>query len=456
MSDLAEQVHESILGRSLFRPTQSILVAVSGGLDSMVLLQVLHDLAKREKWSLTVAHLNHQLRGRESDADQRLVESTAKRLGWPVVVEAADVRRFARTSKLSVEMAARRLRHDFLARTAAGREIGTIALAHHADDQVELFFLRLLRGSGGEGLAGMKWSRPSPANPQIQLVRPLLNQSKAALAEFAKARKIPFREDASNRSLDILRNRIRHELIPLLRRKYQPGLDRTILRAMEILRAEGEVAAAEAEGWLNRRVTKGKFHDLPIAIQRRCLQAQLMKLGVPIDFDLIEELRIASGRFVSISPELRVSRDERGQVHLAQTSLPLAFSPEFSRIRVKDRAGEAEFDSVRILWSVEQKRTLPTRRPRQAEFFDADKVGADLVLRHWHPGDQFQPIGMARSVKLQDLFTNAKVPARRRRQLVVATAANGDIFWVEGLRISERFKLTGSTKRRLQWQWKRI
>lgn len=422
----------------------------------MVLLHVLHDLAAREKWTLTVAHLNHQLRGRSSEADQRLVERAAKKFGCRVIAERADIRQFARASKLSVEMAARRLRHDFLARTARQLQIRTVALAHHADDQVELFLLRLLRGSGSEGLAGMKWSSLSPANPQIELVRPLLNQSKSVLAEFANSRKIPFREDASNKSLDILRNRVRHELIPLLRRRYQPGLERTILRVMEIIRAESEVVGRAAADWLEDPGRKKKFDDLAVAVQRRCVQAQLQKLAVPTEFDLVEDLRTAAERPVSISPELRLTRDAAGRVHLAQSSFGLAFSPSSLTIRLEGRAGEAEFGSLQISWAIEQKRTLPAKRPKESECFDADKVGAQVALRHWQPGDQFQPIGMACAVKLQDLFTNGKIPAGRRRQLVIATAANGEIFWVEGLRISERFKLVSATKRRLQWRWKRI
>jgi tRNA(Ile)-lysidine synthase len=456
MADLLEHVTKSIQTHSLLRHGQPILVAVSGGLDSIVLFHILHELSSAQRWKLTVAHLNHQLRGRSSDMDERLVCRTARKLGWPAVVERADVRQFARASKLSLEMAARRTRHDFLARTAAGLQIGTIALGHHADDQVELFFLRLLRGSGSEGLAGMKWSSPSPANPQIKLIRPLLSQSKEALAEFAKARKIPFREDASNRSLDILRNRIRHELIPLLRRKYQPGLARTILRIMEILRAESEVAGQVAAEWLNHRAPKRMFGDLTVAIQRRCVQAQLQKLGIPTDFDLVEELRTAPERVVSVAPEIRLRSDATGRVHLVKRSVPLAFSPEASRIGLKGRAGKCEFGPLRIYWSIEREQSLPGGRRTQTEFFDADKVGAEAILRHWKPGDQFQPIGMDRAAKLQDLFTNQKIPAEHRRRLVIAAAANGEIFWVEGLRIAERFKLTSGTRRRLRWRWERL
>ncbi|MDB6023305.1 MAG: tRNA(Ile)-lysidine synthetase, partial [Pedosphaera sp.] len=144
---LARQVGLSIAERRPFRRGEAILVAVSGGLDSMVLLHLLSHLAKVKEWRLTVAHFNHQLRGRSSDADERLVERTAKKLGLPFVVDRANVRQYAREHKLSLEMAARKLRHGFLARAAAERNIRTIALAHHANDQVELFFVRLLRGA---------------------------------------------------------------------------------------------------------------------------------------------------------------------------------------------------------------------------------------------------------------------------------------------------------------------
>src|SRR6266404_3444831 len=283
MSGLLDHVRRNLCARRLFRRGGRMLVAVSGGLDSMVLLDALRELAPENGWRLKVAHLNHRLRGRSSDADERLVRRTARRLGLPVEAERADVRRFARAHKLSLEMAAREVRHDFLARAA--RRLGncSVALAHHADDQLELFFLRLLRGSGGEGLAGMKWRNPSPSDPKIELARPLLDQPKSALLEYAAARRIRFHDDATNASLDIQRNRIRHELLPLLRKKYQPALDKTILRVMGILGAEAEFVSQAASEW-RRNVEAPKasgaaatpFEELPVALKRRCVHLQLL------------------------------------------------------------------------------------------------------------------------------------------------------------------------------------
>ncbi len=508
----------------------------------MVLLHVLHELAPRHGWQVTAAHFNHQLRGRSSAADERLVRRTAQQLKVPLVVGQADVRKFARTRKLSLEMAARKLRHEFLARTARRLRIPSVALAHHADDQLELFFLRLLRGSGGEGLAGMKWRSPSPSGLGIELVRPLLAQPKAVLVEYAAEHGIRYREDASNEVLDFQRNRIRHELLPLLRRKYQPALDRIIPRVMDIVGADAEFAAQAAREWLGRggspkaevrrpketRSAKSEvrgardrgrgalaFEKLPLAVQRRCVQLQLVGQGIVPEFELVEQLRVKADRPVAIGgapaceaapkppvwegerprepklpgqsaeksglagtlalpglgantgicaggrrgrvPGVRYAvRDASGRVQL-QAAGSSDFSASSTEVELEGRAGEVVFGGARIWWRIASKKVVGQPKAGVGgECFDADKVGSRVLLRHWRPGDRFHPIGMASPVKLQDFFTNQKVPRDQRRQLILGVTAKGEVFWVEGMRISERFKLTKRTIRGLQWRWKRL
>jgi tRNA(Ile)-lysidine synthase len=462
VTDLPEQIQQSISARNLFRRGQKILIAVSGGVDSMVLLHVLHELSQKNKWQLTVAHLNHQLRGRSSDADERLVARTAKKLGVSIITGRIDVKSLARTGRLSLEMAARKARHEFLAHTARQLKISHIALAHHADDQVELFFLRLLRGSGSEGLSGMKWRSPSPADPKIQLTRPLLEQTKESLRDYAASKKIPFREDASNEWLDIQRNLIRRELLPLLRRKYQPALPRTVLRLMDILQAESELIGDLAQDWLSSGTgvspVRIGFQTLPLALQRRCIQSQLINHGIPADFALIERLRLSPGKPFTIVPQVAVVCNANGQLHFRNSPIVSSNTAEL-KIDLADGAGETLFAGRKISWAIQPQkisyRPPPRPRPRpRKELFDADKIGPRIVLRHWRPGDRFQPIGMKQPVKLQDFFVNQKVPRARRHELIVATTAQNEVFWVEDLRISEQFKLTSSTTRRLTWQWK--
>ncbi len=456
MGSLLEQIEKNIRERGLFRRGQRILAAVSGGVDSMVLLHALNELSKKHRWKLAVAHFNHKLRGRSSDADERFVRNAAKKFRLKFVSESADVQKFAKQGGLSIEMAARKLRHDFLARAAARLKIPTVALAHHADDQVETFFLRLLRGAGGEGLAGMKWKNNSPGNPKIKLVRPLLDHAKSALSMFAKEHQISFREDATNAVLDYQRNRIRRELLPLLRR-YQPALDKTILRVMEVIGADAEFVSQAAKDWLASRPGKS-FGGLEVGVQRRCLQAGLLSRGLSPDFDLIEFLRVNPGRAISVAPGLSAFRDGSGQINLRREAAA-EFDPNQKLVRLSHAKGEVVFDGAQVKWSsmpfsAGLSPSTPKRNP-QREFFDADKIGAKIFLRHWQPGDRFQPIGMSRAVKLQDLFTNAKIPRDERHRLIVATTAGGEIFWVERLRLGERFKLDSRTSSRLKWQWLR-
>ena len=183
---------------------------------------------------------------------------------------------------------------------------------------------------------------------------------------------------------------------------------------------------------------------------------QLSEAGVPADFDLIEQLRESANRLVSVSSTLSVLRDAAGGVKL-HTRLPAEFNADQLAVDLAGRAGEAMFDGVHVRWRFDtvKKFKRPAARPA-CESFDADKVGGRITLRHWRPGDRFQPIGMKSAAKLQDLFTNRKIPRARRRELVVAVAGSGEIFWVEGLRISEGFKLTPHTKRCLLWHWRHL
>ena len=457
--NLVQEIDRAIAARTLLPDGQPMLVAVSGGLDSMVLLRVLHALSDQHAWRLVVAHFNHQLRGAESDGDERFVGATAKRLGLECVRERWEPCEPRLVKKFGLEMAARLARHGFFSRAAQRLNLGAIALAHHADDQAELFFLRLFRGAGGEGLAGMKWIgeaiSTTAAESPIRLVRPLLAHRKEALRAFAKARRVKFREDSSNTCLDHERNRVRHELLPWLAHKFDPSVVTTALRAMEIVGAEADYTRRAAEDWFadGRRKTFDALHP---AVQRQCLRAQLGRLSITPKFELIEQLRLSPNVPVTASAGCVVSRDDDGRV-TQQDQLEQAFQPDEIILDLVGRNGEQIFDGVSFHWQIEEG--CGTTRPPQAmvgcECFNAGKVGSQIRLRHWRPGDRFQPIGLGRAVKLQDLFTNLKIPAARRRALVVAETAHGVIFWVEGLRISEQFKLDARTRRQLKWRWQR-
>ena len=184
------------------------------------------------------------------------------------------------------------------------------------------------------------------------------------------------------------------------------------------------------------------------------LQSQLAELGVWVDFELVERLRCSPDVLISVSPGFSVTRDVAGRLSL-RAQAPLGFKVNELSINLADRAGEVDFNGMQFHWNYEDaKRPVRLSKRAGCEFFDAAKVGGQITLRHWRAGDRFQPIGLKSAVKLQDLFTNQKIPRPRRHDLVVAEAANGGIFWVENLRMAEPFKLTPATKRRLVWRWR--
>ena len=453
MDELIQRTEEAIARHHLLADGESVVVGVSGGVDSMVLFHVLRTLSAKHRWKLVVAHFNHQLRGKDADADERFVMNAAKKLGLAFTSERQDVKTFARASSLSVEMAARKLRHEFLARTAKQFGSRFIALAHHADDQVELFFLRLLRGAGAQGLGGMKWKAPCPVAHDITLFRPLLGESKTALMEFAHAHRIKSREDATNRSADILRNRIRHKLLPLLRRDYQPAIDRAALRSMELVSDESDFLGAEAARWLKNK-RREPFDSIHGALQRRIVQLGLLAHGIVPQFEHIENLRANPNQWLTVGGGFVCRRIPNGDIE-ARNVTSIRGDETSATVHLGLRTRNALCDSVRISWKFLRGAKLPQARPR-TEFFDADAVGESIELRHWRAGDRFQPIGMANAIKLQDFFVNQKIPRVRRHELLIATTGDGEIFWVEGQRIGERFKVTPETKRILRWHWVKV
>jgi tRNA(Ile)-lysidine synthase len=466
-----EDLSKSIQSRNLLSDNEIVLVAVSGGLDSMVLMHALHHLRPKHGWRLVIAHFNHQLRGAESDEDERFVVSEAEQLGLSALTGRGDVRRMALTNKLSLEMAARSLRHRFLAEAAQKAGAQSIALGHHAGDQVELFFLRLMRGGGK---TGMSWRNHSPASNSIFLVRPFLDVPKSYLEKYARDQGIPFREDATNSHWDIPRNRVRLDLIPILKNRYQSDIETHILRFMAISSAESEYAGEAAREWLQNNQTRLPFHSLPVAVQRQVVLRQLINLSLEPDFDLVESLRLKPEIRISQGADRWILRKESGQVvfdrrrdcsfHAEAIELDIAIPGEtvFGHLHIQWRAIEGiELEAVKRRFSgvkegVDgEQSTLVKRVQLGEEVFDADKIGSKICLRHWQAGDRFQPIGMRQPVKLQDLLVNAKVPANERRSRIAGVSRQADaLFFMEGLRISDLFKLDKDSVRGLTWRWR--
>src|SRR5436190_212770 len=263
-------------------PGPTLVVGVSGGMDSMALLELLQCSGKK----LIVAHFNHQLRGDESDGDEAFVGEHVKKLGLEFRAGRGDVR--AEAKGISIEMAARKLRHAFLAEVA--HEFSAdITLAHHADDQIELVLIRARRGVEGYGAGGMREEAVSPANPTIRVLRPLLQLRKAELKSFVEARQIPFREDSSNAQLDAERNRIRHTVIPMLREQFGVEFEKSLLAEVNEARKTQDSTRQLARAWID-----GNFAALPENLKAEIILVQLHRVHLPANRRILASLLKAS------------------------------------------------------------------------------------------------------------------------------------------------------------------
>lgn len=422
-NSFVEAVREAIEAHNLIPDGAKVVAGVSGGADSVALLHALQRLGI----PCTVAHLNHGLRGDESDGDEEFVRRLAEELGLPVVVRAADVRQLAEDSALSIEMAARQARHGFFA------EFGdsVIALAHHADDQAETFILKLARGAGPEGLAGMPYVQE--IGP-IRLIRPMLDVRRSSILEWLKANNISWREDTSNSDETFLRNKVRHTILPLLEKELNPNIRETILRTMDILRAESEFVdeASSFVGLTETKLEASSTLQQPAAVQRRAVRRWLFGQGVEdVGFDTVERIlelmHAGEGTTVfELNGRQRVVV-EYGKPRFETSDAPPA-EPDW-RLTVEKGTG----------WRKDHGRGAGIL-PAEASF-DADKVGdAPIEVRGWRPGDRIAPLGMEGTRKLQDIFTDQKIPRARRARIPVVVC-RGEIIWLPGYRTASGWQV---------------
>lgn len=415
----------------MLEPGENLLVGVSGGPDSVALLDVL----VKSGWRPHVCHLNHQLRGAESDADAEFVRQLAAQYGLPSTIESCQVE--------GDEDSARRARHEFFARVTARTGIRKLALAHTADDQVETFLLRLLRGAGVPGLIGI-W--PERQLGTLRVVRPLLKIRRVEVLEYLSAQGLKCRVDSSNADTKFTRNRIRHELLPLLEREYNPAIRDVLLNTAEILRDEDFYLLHHVAQRFymavcqNDAVNVKALANCPVAVQRRVLRFWLggdSESGPRFTFEHIESVR---GAALGDSPSAEINLPEDLVVYREYEWLQKAQRKDIEPVCGHwplSLAGETVIGELGAKFVVGEG----------GERFDVDALGDGLFVRTWENGDRFQPLGMCETKKLQDFFVDEKVPRRRRGRVPLVCTADGRIAWVVGHRIAEPFKVTDGTRR---------
>lgn len=463
---LERRVLRYVREQGLFSEGERVLVGVSGGPDSSALLLILASLRGSLGIELGAAYFDHRLRGpRASALERRAVEELASRVSVPLVAGSDDVQGQARASRVSIEEAARELRYRFLARAASEAACGVVAVGHTADDQVETVLLHLLRGSGLKGLGGMAPRSPWPL-PATEggptLVRPLLDIAHAETEAYCREARVAVVRDPSNRSAAFRRNRVRGELLPLLRR-YNPRIDRALLRLADAARQDVEFIEGTARDVIkDAALSEGN----EVRIERRRLRALPLSLRLHV-------MRLAAQQLLGDSRDL-------GQRHLEALVAALE-RPVGSRLDLlRGLRLEAGYEDlilslggararpcplpegeVRLLvpgrtsvggWTFEVEAAgpgaVPTADPREA-LLDAEAVGGELWVRRRRRGDRFQPLGLAAEKKLQDFLVDERVPRAERDALPLVCSSRG-IVWVVGQRIAEWAKVGAGTSKALR------
>lgn len=429
------EAFEAYLEHSGLLPEGSkLVVACSGGVDSVVLTHLLHDLG----YELVLAHMNYHLRGADSDEDARFVEALAKTLKVVCFVESGNAKATADASGEGLQAAARRLRYAFFERIRTDVGADFVVTAHQRDDLIETYFGHLLRGSHWKGFTAI---------PRVngQVVRPLLHVSRQEIEGFALASNIAFRHDASNDSLHYTRNRIRHELIPLLE-DIRPGFTRNTLRQIDQFVEIGQVIdglVAELAAQMIDLREEGLRIDIEglgeHPLLRLLLQEILNDYGFPARrVDEVIDLMYSDPGHGIYSSTHRILRERD---HLLITPLPEKHSEVVEIYR-----GDDEVHSLMHLIVDELPRSaVAITSDANEALLDADRLTFPLVLRRWQAGDRIRPIGLQGSMKVSDLLVQAKMSTLEKERVCVLLSGE-EIVWVPGLRIGESAKIGSSTQ----------
>jgi tRNA(Ile)-lysidine synthase len=504
---LESKVIDFVQRHSLVSPEEKVVVGVSGGADSVCLLHVLAKWQKGLGIKLHVAHLNHQLRGVESEADAKYVSKLAGSLGIPITIDRQDVAAYRIERSFSIEEAARELRYAFLARVAGEVGAKRIAIGHTRDDQVETILMHILRGTGITGLCGLAPCSPMaydgqgmslPASPlslpaealsvakgqrsNLLVIRPLLDITREETTSYCQEHQLDPRIDSSNLSFSFFRNRLRLQLLPLLR-QYNPSVDQALLRLADIAKGDNAFIEQQASGLWDEMarqennaiyLDKKQIASLPIALQRQLLRAAVTRLAGDtrdIEASHIEAIRSLldkpAGKRISL-PHSLICQGGYDELVIASTAkqsqLPPCPFPPLPGEFTLEVPGETAMPGWNVIASIVGERVdfpslrgvLNTRggtcQSNLVADFDLHRTGTELFVRQRRPGDKFQPLGMSMPKKLYEFMVDAKIPRSWRSHIPIVCSPR-QIIWVVGWRIDDRVKTTEASKEILRLEF---
>lgn len=426
-----------IENEQLFSKTDKILLAVSGGIDSVVICELFHKAGLK----FGIAHCNFQLRKEDSNSDEEFVEALASKYNVRYHSAAFKTSSYAKKNKLSIQLAARQLRYHWFEEIRSEYKYNYIATAHHQDDSIETFFINLVRGTGISGLHGI-------LPKQRKVIRPLLFTNKEEILLFAKKNKLNFREDSSNASDKYTRNKIRHHITPVLK-ELNPDFENTMANNIHRLKEMEQVYKNGIESKRSEIVKIGK-DAITMSIQNlqklSPLKSYLYEFLNPYHFnantveEIIQSLNKESGKQFFSSTH-RLIKDRKSLLITGIEAKP------GNKIKVPQEQESIEASDIKLYFKTLKKtENIKFKASNTIANIDFDKLSFPLEIRKWKQGDTFYPLGMKGKKKLSDFFIDKKLSIHQKENTWLLTSA-GKIVWVIGLRIDDRFKITDTTRK---------
>jgi len=470
-SSLIQKAEEAVAEYNMLQESDSVLVGVSGGADSVALVHVLKEIAPIFSIKLGIAHLNHSLRGNESDADAGFVVSLSEKLNLPCYTAKEDIVEYKNKHGFSLEEAGRRVRYAFFENIAQREGFNKIALGHTSDDNAELVLMYLIRGSGPLGISGIPPVR-GVFKTNLLIIRPFIKTARSDIINYISAKRLSYVVDKSNMDMKYLRNKIRHNLIPELKENYNPKIVETINRLASIMRSEDEWMENELKSILNknilfaennrivlsvsgmnalhpaakRRITRSAIEKVKGNLRRisyshvELVAAQLVSDSDSWSLDLPDRIRVTR-----IGKELIVSKEEKNLRNLS-SKRSVNNKAFFEYVINKPGFIVAEKEGFNISFSEIKNMNLSEicHAGRGVAFFDMEKISFPVIIRNYLPGDRFTPLGMQGSQKIAEYLINNKVPRENRIKYPVVIS-NGKIIWLAGFVIDDSVRVTSGT-----------
>ena len=446
-----QTVVKFILNKKLIDAGDRILVALSGGADSVFLLEFLLKYKRRFSIDVAAFHLNHNLRGKEANIDEQFCKNFTAQKKILFFTTSKNVKLFAKRNRMSLEEAGRELRYGEMLKIARANNYTKIATAHNADDNTETVLLNLIKGTGIKGLSGIPERRE-------KIIRPILVLSKKEILDYLDSKKIKYRTDRSNAENNYNRNYLRNEIIPLIRNNLNPQFDSAVFRTSEIIKGYSSLIDEQINNAFRKAVT---YRQQKLIIKLKHLEETDVRLYGDVLRKSVRKYFNDDLENKNISDLLKLVRSQTGsEIRLSnrifavkeRNSIIIFFKKrDMKNVKqVEIKIGEEkQFEGKSVSISVFNRDKLNFYDNVNKEYISKDNIKSSFILRRWRDGDRFYPLGMKNSKKLSDFLSEQKVRSSEKKEQLVLTNS-GKIVWVVGIRIDERYKISAKTRNVLE------